>query len=127
MKDVEEWWERAVCKQADPFPPERETADDGTFIEPARVWSERVEEHAQHFRSTQCAVCPVRERCFQEGMRTRAPAGVWGGISEAMRTRWLKAGRKWHCSVCGAPIEADRMRSDPDLTTCRVHTKRKGK
>jgi len=34
-----------------------------------------------------CAICPVKALCLQWAMENREPAGIWGGLDVAERTR----------------------------------------
>lgn len=43
-----------------------------------------------HVAQRQCAVCPVREQCFESGWDDEY--GVWGGSSEKQRRDWKKGG-----------------------------------
>ena len=38
-----------------------------------------------------CADCPVRQQCLEFAMRTREPAGIWGGTTPEERVRVLRA------------------------------------
>lgn len=38
-----------------------------------------------------CAECPVRRECLEFALRTRQPAGVWGGYTETERAGMEKS------------------------------------
>jgi WhiB family redox-sensing transcriptional regulator len=38
-----------------------------------------------------CGGCPVRQACLDFAMRTREPAGIWGGTTPEERIRVLRA------------------------------------
>jgi WhiB family redox-sensing transcriptional regulator len=38
-----------------------------------------------------CAGCPVKQQCLDFAMRTREPAGIWGGTTPEDRIRVLRA------------------------------------
>lgn len=38
-----------------------------------------------------CAGCPVRQQCLDFALRTREPAGIWGGTTPEERTRTRRA------------------------------------
>ncbi len=118
-----EWVEDAACRGVVPefvFPRMRgedEKADD---------FRERSELHAEWLRPV-CAVCPVRQDCFAYSMKRRVAYGVWAGVSEYMRTRWLKSGRRWRCTKCGAPLDSFHMMTNQSLKLCEKCTDDKRK
>lgn len=69
VSDDLSWFSRALCAQSDPavfFP-----------------LSERQERAAKKV----CAACPVLSRCLAYAVRDPQLYGVWGGTSEAERSR----------------------------------------
>lgn len=36
-----------------------------------------------------CAICPVREQCYDYAMAIREPYGIWGGFTESERRQML--------------------------------------
>lgn len=65
------WMEQAPCRDADPdlwFP---ESMDDGDAAAAREV----------------CRDCPVKETCLEYALERCEPAGIWGGLTPAQRTR----------------------------------------
>jgi hypothetical protein len=73
-----EWGKDGLCYQTHPTPD----------------YNPWFPEHGKHklLRHVQkeCAVCPVREQCFESGWDDEY--GVWGGSSEKQRRDWKKDG-----------------------------------
>ena len=67
-----DWRMAGACLTADPelfFP-----IAEGTITKKQVAQAQRI-----------CADCPVRQQCLDFAMRTREPAGIWGGTTEAER------------------------------------------
>lgn len=74
-----EWGKDGICYQTHPTPDEY------------NPWFPEHGKHKLlHLVQKQCAVCPVREQCFESGWNDEY--GVWGGSSEKQRRDWKKDG-----------------------------------
>ncbi len=63
-----------------------------------------------------CARCPVQLSCLHYSIRSREEAGVWGGVTENQRRKFVSAYGKtgklpWFCAVCRKPYV--RIDSEP--------------
>jgi WhiB family redox-sensing transcriptional regulator len=73
-----DWRAAGACLTADPdlfFP-----VAEGTVPSKQVAQAQRI-----------CAGCPVRQQCRDFAMRTREPAGIWGGTTPEERIRELRA------------------------------------
>ena len=116
---TERWREAARCRDEGLvlfFP--REQHEDEADDDYRKV----VHRHTE-FPASFCRRCPVREECFALSMKKRATEGVFGGVNQVIRQRWLKAGRKWRCQAdgCGKTIDPFTLLSDPDIDRCEEH------
>ena len=74
-----EWGKDGLCYQTHPTPDEY------------NPWFPEHGKHKLlHVVQKQCAVCPVRDQCFESGWDDEY--GVWGGSSEKQRRDWKKDG-----------------------------------
>ncbi|HEY1823986.1 MAG TPA: WhiB family transcriptional regulator [Trebonia sp.] len=64
------------------------TADPDLFF-PVAVGTAAIKQITQARRV--CAGCPVRQQCLDFAMRTREPAGIWGGTTPEERVKELRA------------------------------------
>jgi WhiB family redox-sensing transcriptional regulator len=72
-----DWRAAGACLTADPdlfFP-----IAEGTVTSKQAARAQRI-----------CADCPVRQQCLDFAMRTREPAGIWGGTTPEERIRELR-------------------------------------
>jgi WhiB family transcriptional regulator, redox-sensing transcriptional regulator len=70
------WLDRAACRGMDAqlfFGPDGETGQ-GREIREAKA-------------KVICALCPVREQCFDYALRHSIKQGIWGGLNSEERTR----------------------------------------
>ena len=66
------WVVFAACREADPdffFPSNKEEEDRALAL---------------------CATCPVRIDCLEYALEARERFGIWGGLTEKQRKRWLR-------------------------------------
>ena len=78
-----DWRVAGACLTADPelfFP-----IAEGTITKKQVAQAQRI-----------CADCPVRQQCLEFAMRTREPAGIWGGTTPEERIRELRARNRRH-------------------------------
>jgi WhiB family transcriptional regulator, redox-sensing transcriptional regulator len=79
--DVWDWQLAGSCRRLDTalfFHPDGERG-------PARARRERSAKAI-------CRECPVRAQCAAHALKVREPYGVWGGLTEAERTRLIAGG-----------------------------------
>ncbi|MFJ8826655.1 WhiB family transcriptional regulator [Streptomyces sp. NPDC102467] len=92
MRDT--WWERAMCRTADP---------DDLFVEgAAQTGAKRI-----------CAACVVKTECLAHALDERIEHGVWGGMTERERRSLLRRRptvASWHRLLAAA--EADHAPGD---------------
>lgn len=79
--DVWDWQLAGACRRLDTalfFHPDGERG-------PSRARRERTAKAI-------CHQCPVRAQCAAHALKVREPYGVWGGLTEAERTRLIEDG-----------------------------------
>lgn len=100
------WQRRGACRDVDPslfFGPEGEARNKRRFREAAA--------------KAVCSYCPVRAACRSFAMTTGEPYGIWGGTTEAERTRRGASRRKAASSASSAPsAPALRRPAEPHRT-----------
>src|SRR5579871_927708 len=73
-----DWREAGACLNADP-----------DLFFPVAVGDAAGQQVSRALRI--CADCPVKQQCLEFAMRTREPAGIWGGTTPEERVRVLRS------------------------------------
>lgn len=77
---TEDWWARAACR-----------GQDASFFFAPAYFEKRAEKAAREAVAKGfCRRCPVRQPCLEFAVRMRDPHGVWGGLNEMERRRFVR-------------------------------------
>lgn len=83
VKLLEDWWQAAACRNADPelfFPISATAASRGDIGRAKQI----------------CASCPVNSPCLRYALAHRQEQGIWGGLTDEERRSLDRPRRREH-------------------------------
>lgn len=92
--------------------------------QPPELWFAADDSHDAVIAKRICAQCPVKLECRQWALDHREQHGVWGGLTEAERRRFLRTGTtlvERRCK-CGDIFETLGAKGQAFCSNCQAYT-----